>query len=230
LEAAAVQANSPRIVVVEDDTSLARAIRVGLRNAGYEVDCYTDGVEIKTHLARFKPDLALLDVRLPIGPDGFEIARTVRATVGCPIMFLTASDELDQRLTGFDAGADDYVVKPVALAELLARIRAVLRRSGRLVSPVFEVRDLIIDERTRSVTRSGRAVDLSPTEFNLLCVLAREPGRVFSKLQLLSLVWGFDEYDPNLVEVYVSSLRRKLGADGSVLIRTERGEGYVFRD
>jgi len=126
-------------------------------------------------------------------------------------------------------GADDYLVKPFALAELLARMRAVLRRSGRVVSGCIEFRDVVIDELQRSVTRGGQPVSLTSVEFELLVTLARAPGRVFSKPELLSFVWGFDEYDPNLVEVHVSSLRRKIGGDGATLIQTERGRGYVLR-
>lgn len=220
--------SSPRILIVEDDIRLARSLCSSLRQVGYEVCSVADGTTIDHTVDGFHPDLTLLDVRLPIGPDGFEIARLIRARTSAPILFLTASDNLDDRLEGFDVGADDYIVKPVALAELLARVRAVLRRSGRLVSAVREIRGLLIDEVTRTVTRAGKPVDLTPTEFELLCTLMREPGRVFTKLQLLSLVWGFEDYDQNLVEVYVSSLRRKLDVAGAPFIRTERGRGYVI--
>jgi DNA-binding response OmpR family regulator len=115
------------------------------------------------------------------------------------------------------------------MAELLARVHVVLRRNGRLASPIVEIRDLVIDDSTRTATRAGEKVDLTPTEYSLLWTLARDPGRIFSKLQLLSLVWRFDQYDPNLVEVHISSLRRKLEAFGPRLIHTERGVGYVLR-
>jgi len=200
-----------------------------LHDAGYEVNAASDGRDLAQLVDVFRPDLAILDIRLQDGPDGLTIASHLRAAYGTPVLFVTAADRLEDRLRGFDAGADDYLVKPFAIAELLARIRAVLRRTGRVLSPTWEVRDVIIDEAHRTVVRGGAPVELTKTEFDLLCVLARTPGRVFSKTQLLSLVWGFDGYDPNLVEVHVSALRRKLEAHGPRFIETERGEGYVVR-
>jgi DNA-binding response OmpR family regulator len=217
------------VLVVEDDTSLATALGVGLRGAGYEVMTAKDGGGFDELVRRFRPDLALLDVSLPGAADGFQLARTLRTESDAPVLFITASDSLKDRLAGFEAGADDYMVKPFALAELIARVRAVLRRSGRLQSAVVEVRDLVIDEGHRTVSRGGTPVQLTPTEFDLLATLARAAGQVFSKAQLLTLVWGFDQYDPNLVEVHMSSLRRKLDNETSHLIHTERGRGYVLR-
>jgi len=218
-----------RVLMVEDDVYLARAVAVALRAVGYEVETVAHGNALRETTDRFHPDLAVLDVRLPSGPDGFALARQVRAEVGIPVLFLTAADALEDRLAGFEAGGDDYLVKPFAMAELLARIHVVLRRNGRLASPIIEIRDLVIDDSTRTATRAGEKVDLTPTEYSLLWTLARDPGRIFSKLQLLSLVWRFDQYDPNLVEVHTSSLRRKLEAFGPRLIHTERGVGYVLR-
>jgi two-component system OmpR family response regulator len=223
------EACPPRILVVEDDRTLALAVEVGLHAGGYEVRHVADGHGFVALVEQFHPDLALLDVSLPEGPTGFDLARMFRSRTDAPLMFITASDALEDRLSGFGAGADDYIVKPFALAELLARVRAVLRRAGRLASGSVEVRDLVIDEQHRTVTRAGQLVTLRPMEFELLTTLARAPGRVFSKSQLLSLVWGFDEYDPNLVEVHVSSLRRKIETAGPPLIHTERGRGYVLR-
>ena len=215
--------------MVEDDTTLAAALGAGLRRIGYKVEVVADGGGFDALVDGFRPDLALLDISLGDAPDGFELARTLRARTDTPLMFITAADTLEDRLAGFDAGADDYIVKPFALAELIARVRVVLRRAGRLSLPVIELRDLVIDEDTRTVNRKGQPVSLTPTEFDLLVTLARAPGEVFSKGRLLTLVWGFDEYDPNLVEVYMSSLRRKIGDTTSRLIHTERGRGYVLR-
>jgi len=220
---------TPRILVVEDDATLAAALGAGLRRVGYEVEVAADGSAFEARVEGFRPDLALLDISLGDSADGFTLAKMLRSRSDAPLVFITAADTLADRLAGFDAGADDYIVKPFALAELIARVRVVLRRTGRLSSPVIEVRDLVIDENGRSVTRAGSPVALTPTEFDLLATLARAPGEVFSKGRLLTLVWGFDEYDPNLVEVYMSSLRRKIGDSTSRLIQTERGQGYVLR-
>ncbi len=179
----------------------------------------------------FRPDLAILDVRLPPGtPNGFDLGRLLRRRSDAPLLFLTAADQIEDRLEGFDVGADDYVVKgDFNMAELLARVRALLRRAGRLASGTTEIGDLELDEGSRTVVRGGAKVDLTRTEFDLLAVLARNPDRVFSKVELLSRVWGFDHYDLNLVEVHMSALRHKLEAHGPRLIHTRRGAGYVFQ-
>jgi two-component system, OmpR family, response regulator len=221
--------SAPRLLFIEDDPSLREAVTVTLRQAGYEVRADPDGTDLDRAVADFHPDMAILDVRLPEGDEGFEVAARLKAMADVPIVFVTAADNLADRLRGFEVGADDYLVKPFAVAELLVRVRAVLRRAGRLRSPTYEVYDLLIDEATRTARRGGTDLALTKIEFELLAVLAREPGRVFSKTQLLSLVWGFDGYQSNLVEVHVSALRRKLEALGGRLIHTERGEGYVLR-
>jgi two-component system, OmpR family, response regulator len=220
---------TPRLLLVEDDSSLGEAIRVALRRAGYEVRVEVDGTDFATAVTTFHPDLVILDVRLPGSDDGFNLARQLRSLAEIPVLFLTAADSLEDRLRGFEVGADDYLIKPFALAELLARARAVLRRTGRLTSPTYEVFDLLVDESNRTLRRGDVDIPLTKTEFELLHLLARSPGTVFSKTQLLSLVWGFDGYGQNLVEVHVSALRRKLEACGGRLIHTERGEGYVMR-
>jgi len=220
---------TPRLLFIEDDQSLREAVTVTLRGAGFEVRPEPDGSTLADAVAAFHPDLALFDVRLPRGEDGFDLAVRLRAMAEIPIVFLTAADALDDRLRGFELGADDYIVKPFAASELLARVRAVLRRSGRLTSPTYKVFDLLIDEANRTARRGPSDLQLTKVEFDLLVVLSREPGRVFSKTQLLSLVWGFDGFDENLVEVHISALRRKLEAHGGRLIHTERGKGYVLR-
>ena len=221
----------PRILVVEDDDTVRDTVRIALESQGYEVRTDPHGVDVEATTRNFRPDLAVLDVRLPVGPSGLSIARMLReAGSDIPLIFLTAADEVADRLAGFNAGADDYLTKPFAVAELLARVRALLRRSGRLSSSAWQVDDLVVDEDARSASRDGQELDLTRTEFDLLLALGGRPGRVLSKTQLLTAVWGFDAYDPNLVEVHVSALRRKLEQDGrSRLVHTVRGVGYVLR-
>jgi DNA-binding response OmpR family regulator len=209
--------------------AVREAVSIAFEGLGFTVLALVTGETLEQAVEEFRPDIAILDVMLPAGPDGFELARRIVTMSGIPVIFLTAADALEDRLSGFDAGGDDYVVKPFAMAELLARVRALLRRSGRLDSPVIEIRDLLIDDSTKQAFRSGTSLELTPTEFELLSVLARSPSEVYSKGQLLSQVWGFDAYDPNLVEVHMSALRRKLEANGPRLVHTVRGRGYVFR-
>jgi two-component system, OmpR family, response regulator len=221
--------SAPRILVVEDDRVLRDAIASALRNEGYEVRSTSQATRAARLVAEHRPDLAVLDVRFPEGPDGFEIARELRAASDAPIVFVTAAETLDDRLTGFEVGGDDYLVKPFAMPELLARVRVQLRRAGRTTSQVLRIGDLVVDELGQSVGRDGEPVELTPTEFDLLAAFARRPGQVLSKERLLALVWDFDAYDPNLVEVYISSLRRKLEVHGPRLLHTVRGAGYVLR-
>jgi two-component system, OmpR family, response regulator len=218
--------SAPRVLLIEDDAALRDAVRSSLRAEGYEVRAEEDGTSIRAVTTGFRPDLAVLDVRLPQGPSGLGVARMLRETDELPIIFLTAADGVQDRLAGFDAGGDDYLVKPFAMAELLARVRALLRRSGRLVSETWQVGDLIVDEAARQCSRAGQPLELTRTEFDLLVALGRHPDRVLTKTQLLASVWGFDAYDVNLVEVHVSALRRKLEAHGPRLIHTVRGSGY----
>jgi len=218
-----------RILVIEDDEAIRNSVAVSLRTEGYDVRAEVDGSEILRLAEEFRPDLAVLDIRLPKGPDGYAIARLLRGLSDLPLLFVTAADSLDARLEGFDVGADDYLVKPFSMAELLARIHALLRRAGRLSSQVRQVGDLLVDETARAVLRAGVPVTLTRTEFALLNVLAQRPGQVFSKTQLLTMVWGFDAYGANLVEVHISTLRRKLEALGPRLVHTVRGAGYVLR-
>jgi DNA-binding response OmpR family regulator len=227
--ALSVEGHPVRILYVEDDRALREAVESSLRAVGFDVGAVEHGDDLATLVETFRPDAAILDVRLSIGPDGFELARSLRAMSGIPFLFLTASDDIESRLRGFGLGADDYLVKPFAMAELLARLNVILRRSGRVRSRTWEVRDLLVDEESRVAYRAGALLELTKTEFDLLCALGRTPGQTRSKVQLLSLVWGFDLYAPNLVEVHISALRRKLEQHGPRLIHTERGEGYVMR-
>jgi two-component system OmpR family response regulator len=219
---------SSRVLFVEDDEAVRNALALELRAAGYTVQAEVDGSSLAEIVESFRPDLAILDVMLP-GRDGFELARELRNKSDLPILFLTARDSVSARLAGFSAGADDYVLKPVVLEELLARLRALLRRSGRLETEVLEVGDLILDEPARVVRRAGITLELTPIEFELLAFLMRNRGVVLSRLQIMSQVWGYEEHDPNLVPVHMGNLRHKLEAAGPRLIHTVRGHGYVLR-
>jgi len=217
------------VLVVEDDGPVRTSLEVALRDEGYEVHASPDASNLEGTVAQFRPDLAILDVRLGTGPDGYASARMLRGASDIPVIMLTAADTVADRLEGFDAGADDYIVKPFSIAEVLARVQALLRRSGRTTSAVREIAGVIIDDLGRTVTRDGHPLDLTRTEFELLLALVKHAGQVLSKVQLLTQVWGFDAYDVNLVEVHMSSLRKKLEAHGPRLIQTVRAVGYVFR-
>jgi DNA-binding response OmpR family regulator len=213
---------------IEDDDAVRNAIAIELRAAGYVVQAEVDGSSLEELAEGFRPDIAILDVMLP-GRSGFDLAHVLRNKSDLPILFLTAKDAVSSRLAGFSAGADDYVIKPVAVEELLARLRALLRRSGRLEAEVLEVGDLILDEPARVVRRGDTMLELTPIEFQLLGFLMRNRGVVLSRLQIMSQVWGYEEHDPNLVPVHMGNLRRKLEASGPRLIHTIRGHGYVLR-
>ena len=219
----------PRVVVVEDDPPIREALDVALRGERFRVLALAHGGAVLAAVDDFRPDLAILDVRLDPGPDGYTVARSLRRRSTLPILFLTAADTVEDRLAGFDAGGDDYLAKPFAMAELMARVRSLLKRSGRLESSTWQVADLVIDDGARSVSRAGQVVELTRTEYDLLAALVRHVGTVLSKAQLLTQVWGFDAYDTNLVEVHMSALRRKLEAAGPRLVHTVRGAGYVLR-
>jgi two-component system, OmpR family, response regulator len=217
-----------RVLLIEDEAAIRHAVAATLADAGYLVREQPDGTRLRSLADTFRPDLAILDITLP-GPDGLVLARALRARGDMPILFLTARDGLDDRLAGFAAGADDYLVKPFALAELLARVQALLRRAGRPHSATTEVGDLVLDESASMAWRAGQVLDLTPTEFRLLAYLLARRGRTVSKAELLTQVWGYGCYDPNLVEVRVSSLRRKLEARGPRLLHTMHGHGYTIR-
>jgi DNA-binding response OmpR family regulator len=218
----------PRVLLVEDEASIRGAITAALAQAGYLPRAEADGSRLRAVTETFRPDLAILDVMLP-GPDGLSLARMLRDRADLPILFLTARDALDDRLAGFAAGADDYLIKPFALTELLARVHALLRRSGRLKSVTIQAGDLVLDEDANAAWRGGRALDLTPTELRLLAYLLARRSRTVSKAELLTQVWGYGSYDPNLVEVRIGSLRRKLEAAGPRILHTVHGHGYTIR-
>jgi two-component system OmpR family response regulator len=213
------------VVLVEDEEPVRLAVERALRREGFAVTGFPDYPGPGRVLAA-APDLAVLDVLLPSG-DGFALARELRAARDLPIVFLTARDAVEDRLAGFELGADDYLVKPFALEELLVRVRAVLRRSGGLRGAI-EAGDVVVDEQAGLASRAGAPLELTATELRLLAYLVRERGLTLSKHQLLTQVWGYDAYDPNVVEVHVSALRRKLEAHGPRILATVRGLGYRF--
>ncbi|WP_081915803.1 response regulator transcription factor [Saccharothrix sp. NRRL B-16314] len=216
-----------RVLVIEDAEAIGAAVSSALRDAGYQVQVRPDGRELEGELARFRPDLVVLDVMLP-GRDGFMLLEVIRRTSGAGVVMLTARDGVSDRLRGLDRGADDYVVKPFVLAELVARVSAVLRRLGRTPS-TLQIGDLVVDADSAVVLRGDVPVELTATELRLLRYLAAQRGRVVGKTQILTAVWGYEDYDPNLVEVHVSALRRKLEEHGPRLLHTVRGLGYVLR-
>ena len=216
-------ASPARVVVVEDEGLVSDAIAAALRAEGLSPVVFDDHVGADRVLAE-APDLLVVDVILPHG-DGFDLARKVLARRDVPVIFVTARDGVRDRLEGFSVGADDYLPKPFALEELLARVRVVLRRLGRLEG-ALRVGDLVVDEASGDARRGGAELGLTPTELRLLAFFVRHRGLVLSKPQLLTQVWGYDAYDPNVVEVHVSALRRKLEQAGPRIIHTVHGLGY----
>jgi DNA-binding response OmpR family regulator len=223
-------ARQPRVLVVEDDEEIAQALTRSLRLEGYEVHSAGDGVAALEEASSFVPDLVILDLGLP-RLDGIEVARELRRDDDVPILVLTARDALDARVEGLDAGADDYLVKPFERQELLARMRALLRRRPPRGSASLQVGDLVLNPDTHEVRRGERTVELTQREFELLEYLMRNERIVISRQRLLDEVWGYDPFSTtNTIEVFVSNVRRKLEADGEPrLLHTIRGAGYVLR-
>ena len=222
-----------RILVVDDEPSIVDAVATSLRYEGFLVDEATTGRLTLSSVQDNPPDLIVLDVMLP-DLDGLEVTRRLRADgVGVPILFLTARDTLEDKVTGLTIGGDDYVTKPFALAEIVVRVHAILRRTGREPAEqgVLRFADLVLDENTHQVTRADQPIQLTATEFNLLRYFLHNPRRVLSKAQILDHVWHYDfEGDGNIVETYVSYLRKKLEVHGPSLIHTVRLVGYVLRE
>jgi two-component system response regulator MprA len=221
----------PHVLVVDDDSHIAASLRRALIYEGYAVEVAPDGAMALNRARERMPDLVVLDVMLP-GISGVEVCQRLRAAGDVPILMLTAKDGTADRVVGLDSGADDYLVKPFAYEELMARIRALLRRQAPRARKVLRYADLSMDLGTREVRRGEHSVTLTPKEFDLLQHLLRNPRQVLTRDGILDAVWGYDfGATSNSVDVYVGYLRQKLEADGSPrLIQTVRGVGYALRE
>lgn len=226
------QAAQGHILVVDDETAITDLVSMALRYEGFTITVANDGITALELARADTPDLVVLDVMLP-DLDGLTILRKLRAESMVPVVFLTARASLDDRLTGLTIGADDYLVKPFAVAELVARVNAVLRRVQPPTSDgdAITYADLRLDETRHEVERDGAVIELTPTEFNLLRYLLINAGRVVSKAQILDNVWRYDfGGNDNVVEAYISYLRKKIDKDREPLIHTVRGVGYSLRN
>ena len=224
------------ILIVEDERAIASFLRRGLSYEGYRVSLADTGTSALDVARDERPDLVVLDIMLPGDLDGLEVCRRLRAAGdGFPVLMLTARDEISDRVAGLDAGADDYLVKPFAFEELLARIRALMRRPERreeVPEPtVFQFDDLALDTTTRFAFRGDRRIELTTREYDLLLLFLRHPNQVLTRDVIMERVWGYDfPGESNVLEVYISNLRRRLEADGEPrLLQTVRGAGYALR-
>ena len=224
-------AAKPRVLAVDDDPEILDLLDRGLKIEGFDVRVACDGESALAALAEHSTDVVVLDVMMP-GLDGLAVIKRIRESSDIPVLFLSARERVRDRIAGLDAGGDDYLPKPFAFGELVARLRALLRRPGAPETDRLVFADLQLDEAARQVTRGGAVIPLTATEFDLLRVFMREPRRVLSRERLLDAAWGFaPDTISNVVDVYVGYLRRKLEADErSRLIWTVRGSGYVMRE
>jgi DNA-binding response OmpR family regulator len=219
------ESSAPLVLLIDDEPGIRDFVELGLAASGFRVVAAATASEGMEYLRRELPDAIIVDAGLP-DADGFDLLPALRAATDAPIVMLTARGEIEDRVRGLELGADDYIAKPFHLTEVLARLRAHLRR--RVVpGGVLEVSDVALDRGSRSVARGGRPIALTPREYELLELFLRHPGEVLSKELILERLWGY-AFDGNLVEVYVGYLRRKLGEP--VLLHTLRGAGYVFRE
>ncbi|HEV3471816.1 MAG TPA: response regulator transcription factor [Actinomycetota bacterium] len=222
----------PRVLIVDDEPPVREALERALKLEGYRVDLASDGSQALRALTEGSPDAIVLDILMP-PPDGLEVCRRLRSTGDrTPILMVTARDAVTDRIEGLDAGADDYLVKPFALEELLARLRALLRRARTTHEDVLRFADLSLDPVAYEVQRGGRSIDLTRTEFSLLELFLMHPKQVLTRSVILERIWGYDFGETsNSLEVYIGYLRRKLEAEGEPrLIHTVRGVGYVLRE
>jgi len=222
---------SAKILVIEDDEEILKFIKRGLAYEGYQVETATDGQSGLTLARNSPPDLVVLDLMLP-GIDGLEVCRRLRAGGNTPVIILTAKDTINDRIMGLDMGADDYMTKPFELDELLARIRALLRRAQPTQPQILHYADISLDTGTRQAMRNDRVIPLTAKEYELLELFLRHPRQVLSREMIFDQVWGYDfGGESNIIEVYIRYLRQKLEAEGERrLIHTVRGMGYVLRE
>jgi DNA-binding response OmpR family regulator len=222
---------APRLLVVDDERPIREMLELGLKNRGFEVRSVADGPAAIPVIQEWKPELIVLDVMLP-KVDGFSMLPMLRRLTEAPILMLSAKGDLEDRVQGLDRGADDYLAKPFEMSELVSRLRSALRRPRLEHVEVITYADVEVELQTRTVRRGGRELDLSPLEYDLLVTLLRRPRRVFSKEQLLDLVWGPDsDVGPGNVERYISYVRAKVDEGASTrLIHTIRGVGYSLHD
>ena len=223
-----------RVLVVDDEAPLADLLQMAFKLEGWEVRTAPDGLTAVKVAREFRPDAAVLDIMLP-DFDGLKLMQRIRADGNTtPVLFLTAKDALEDRIAGLTAGGDDYVTKPFSLEEVVARVRGLIRRSTLVVdaneSPLIIVGDLELNEESHEVSRAGRDIELTATEFELLRYLMRNPRRVLSKAQILDRVWSYDFGGrSSVVEIYISYLRKKIDAEGVPMIHTVRGAGYLLK-
>lgn len=220
-----------KILIIDDDKKISTMMKRGLTYEGYEVSVAENGKEGLLKVLEESPDLVILDVMMP-GMDGLEVCRRLRNDGNIPILMVTARDAISDRVKGLETGADDYLIKPFAFEELVARIKALLRRTADEEKDVLHFSDLRLDLKTRMAIRGEREIELSTTEFDLLHLLMRNPKRVLTKELIMEAVWGIDYGgESNVLEVYIGYLRRKLEQDGEPrLIHTVRGTGYVLKE
>jgi DNA-binding response OmpR family regulator len=222
-------AHGARVLVVDDERSIVDFVRLGLQYEGFQVETAADGQAALRIISEFKPHVVVLDVMMP-KLDGLAVASALKGNKDTGIIILSAKDDVQDRIKGLEVGADDYLVKPFDFGELLARIRAVMRRRNPSAGPLLQVQDLTLDEATREVRRDGRSIDLSAREFDLLRLLMMHPNQVLARDRILDQVWGYNFFgDANNVEVYIRYLRQKLGDEKHELIQTVRGVGYRIK-
>jgi DNA-binding response OmpR family regulator len=217
-----------RVLVVDDEPLIVELLTMGLDYEGFEVSVARTGFEALEQAQSVRPDLVVLDVMLP-GIDGIEVCKRLHDQANVGILMLTARGEVDDRVIGLESGADDYLVKPFNFRELMARLRAILRRRGINLHRALRVGDLVLDRQSRRVTRAGRIVELTPREYDMLELFMTHPRQVFPRDVILNRVWGYDYLsDTNVIDVHIRHLREKLGDDDRSLIRSVRSVGYAL--